>query len=187
MNITVYCGANHGKQSAYVHAARQLGTWIAQQGHCLVYGGGKAGLMGVLADEVLGHGGRVIGVIPDFLVDREVAHAGLSELHIVTDMSVRKQKMFDLGQAFIALPGGPGTLEELTEVFSWAILGKNAAPVIVYNVDNYYQPLQTMYQQMVHQGFLAADQCASLRFCDSLAALEACINDYRPPRVRSYD
>ena len=113
MNITVYCGASLGNDSTYQAAAKKLGKWIADGQHTLVYGGGKLGLMGVVADTVLAHQGKVIGIIPQFLQDREVAHPNLTKTVIVESMSERKNKMIELGDAYIALPGGPGTLEEI--------------------------------------------------------------------------
>jgi len=127
MKIAVYCGASVGNEPSFATAAQELGQWIASRKNTLVYGGGKAGLMGVLADAVLENGGQVIGVIPTFLKDRELAHPGLTELYVVETMSERKRKMFELSQAFVALPGGPGTLEEITEMISWSRIAKKSA------------------------------------------------------------
>ena len=119
MNVTVYCGATTGNNPEYEKNAVELGKWIAENNHTLVYGGGKAGLMGIIADTVLQLGGEAIGVIPTFLKDRELAHTYLNELIVVNTMSERKDKMFSLGDIYIALPGGAGTLEEITDVISW--------------------------------------------------------------------
>ena len=114
MKITVFCGANNGGNEAYKENAIELGKWIADNNHTLVYGGGKVGLMGVIADTVLENNSEVIGIMPQFLVDREISHTGITEFIIVDDMSIRKDKLVDLGDVFVALPGGPGTLEEIS-------------------------------------------------------------------------
>ena len=134
MNICVYCGSRPGVVPAYAQAARDLGQAIARQGHGLVYGGGNVGLMGIVADAVLAAGGPVVGVIPEALVQREVGHQGLSEQHVVPDMHVRKRMMAERADAFIALPGGIGTLEELFEVWTWRQLGYHDKPIGLLNV-----------------------------------------------------
>ena len=131
MKITVFCGANNGRNEAYKENAMEVGKWIATNNHTLVYGGGKIGLMGVIADTVLENRGEVIGIMPQFLVDREISHTGITEFIIVDDMSERKTKLVDLGDVFIALPGGPGTLEEISQVISWVRVGKKDAPCIL--------------------------------------------------------
>ena len=142
MRITVFCGANNGKSELYKENAIELGKWIANKNHTLVYGGGKIGLMGVIADTVLENSGEVIGIMPQFLVDREISHKGITEFVIVDDMSERKTQLVDLGDAFIALPGGPGTLEEISQVISWVRVGKKDAPCILMNVNGYYDFLE---------------------------------------------
>ena len=149
MNITVYCGASLGNDSAYQAAAEKLGKWIADGQHTLVYGGGKLGLMGVVADTVLAHQSKVIGIIPQFLQDREVSHPNLTKTVIVESMSERKNKMVELGDAYIALPGGPGTLEEIAEVISWARIGKNNNPCILFNEKGYFDSLRSFFIHMV--------------------------------------
>lgn len=163
-----------------------LGMWIAKKGHTLVYGGGNVGLMGLLADTVLNNKGKVIGVIPEFLIERELSHPNLTELHIVNTMSERKSKMIELGQACIALPGGPGTLEEITEVISWARVGKNDSPCILYNINSYYHPMENMYDDMVKNGFLTITDREKTLFSNSLDSIEEFIFNYEKPVVRSY-
>ena len=186
MNIVVYCGASEGNLDIYRTATINLGKWIAEKGHTLVYGGGKVGLMGLLADTVLENKGEVIGVNPEFLIEREISHPNLTELHIVDTMSERKSKMVDLGQACIALPGGPGTLEEITEVISWARVGQNDSPCIFLNINDYYDPMERMYNDMVENGFLTLNDRNKTLFNDSLEIVEDFILNYKKPKVRSY-
>lgn len=154
MNITVYCGASFGTSSDYSKVAKILGKWIAENSHTLVFGASRAGLMGVVADAVIENRGRVIGVIPDFLMESEPVHPSLSEMIVVDSMSDRKQKMFELGDCFIALPGGIGTLEEISEVTSWAKIGKNNHPCLFVNVNSYYENLKNFYKDMLSNGFI---------------------------------
>lgn len=157
-SICVYCGSRHGAQAAYTDAARVLGAAIGARGWQLVYGGGKVGLMGEVADATLAAGGRVVGVIPESLKRREVGHAGLHELHVVPTMHVRKQMMAERAQAFIALPGGIGTLEELYEVWTWRQLGYHDQPIGLLNVGGYYDDLLRFMDRSVSEGFLSSDQ-----------------------------
>src|SRR6266540_406081 len=152
--ICVFCGAATGRAPDYVDAARVLGEMLAQRGIGLVYGGGRVGIMGALADAVLDAGGRAIGVIPQQLLDREIAHDGLTELHVVKDLHQRKALMAGLADAFITLPGGIGTMEELFEVWSWAKLGLHSKPCGLLNVNGYFDSLRTLADQMVTEGFL---------------------------------
>lgn len=186
MKITVYCGASLGNNPNHQRAAEALGKWIAEHNHTLVYGGGKAGLMGVIADAVLAHGGQVIGVMPTFLQQRELAHTGLTEMISVQSMPERKLKMIELGEAYIALAGGPGTLEEIAEVISWARIGQNNNPCVLFNSDGYYEPLKTFFDAMVAQGFLTVADRAKTLFSDDLAEIEAFIANYTPPEIRRY-
>lgn len=186
MNIAVYCGASLGTNELYVEAARSLGKWIAQNGHTLVYGGGKAGLMGVIADEVLSHNGQVIGIIPTFLVDRELSHPNLTRLEVVQSMSERKNKMIELGDCYIALPGGPGTLEEISEVISWARIGQHQNPCVLFNVEGYYNKLQAFYDDMVTNGFLTEADQKGMLFSSSFEEIEHYIANYTPLMVRTY-
>jgi uncharacterized protein (TIGR00730 family) len=165
-SLCVYCGARHGARPAYAQAARALGRAIGERGWQLVYGGGNVGLMGELADATLAAGGRVVGVIPESLMRREVGHAGLHELHVVPTMHVRKQMMAERAQAFIALPGGIGTLEELYEAWTWRQLGYHDQPIGLLNVDGYFDPLLEFMRRTVAEGFLGADQLATLQVAD---------------------
>jgi uncharacterized protein (TIGR00730 family) len=152
--ICVFCGASTGTDPRHAEAARSLGRAIAGRGLELVYGGGSVGLMGAVADAALGAGGRVIGVIPQVLQIRELAHHGLSDLRVVGSMHERKALMAELSDGFVALPGGMGTLEELSEVLTWAQLGLHARPVGLLDVGGYYRPLITFFDQAVEAGFL---------------------------------
>jgi len=161
-SICVYCGSSPGKDPAFLQAARELGTLLAKRGHTLVYGGGNTGLMGVVADAVLAAGGRVVGVIPDHLVRREVGHSGLTEQHVVASMHERKAKMVSLADDFLALPGGVGTLEEIIEVFVWMQLGLHAKPCALLNVNGYYDPLINYLTHMTQQRFLRPEHLSQL-------------------------
>ena len=152
--ICVFCGSNVGINPAYRQSAATLGGLLAKRGIEVVYGGGKIGLMGVLADAALAAGGRVIGVIPDSLMATEVGHPQLSELRIVSSMHERKAIMSDLSDAFIALPGGFGTLEEFCEVLTWSQLGIQSKPCALLNVAGYYDPLLQLFDHAVREGFL---------------------------------
>jgi len=158
LSICVYCGSRHGAKPAYRGAAQALGTAIGARGWQLVYGGGKVGLMGEVADAVLQAGGRVVGVIPDTLKKREVGHDGLHELHVVQTMHERKQLMAERADLFIALPGGIGTLEELYEVWTWRQLGYHDKPIGLLNVDGYYDALLRFMDHTVAEGFLSPEQ-----------------------------
>lgn len=153
-NIVVYCGSNLGQNKAYFDAAQQLGQEMAQQGYRLVYGGGNIGLMGTIATAVLEHGGEVIGVIPSFLKNLEGAHPGLTELYETTNMTKRKNKMIELANGFIAMPGGLGTYEELFEVLSQAQLKLHPHPIGILNVAGFFDPLIQMLQNTVTAGFM---------------------------------
>jgi hypothetical protein len=161
-SVCVYCGSRTGSDPAHARAAREVGAEIGRRGWQLVYGGGKAGLMGVVADAALEHGGRVIGVIPRILMEREVGHRGLHELHVVETMHQRKQMMAERARAFLAMPGGIGTLEELFEVWTWRQIGYHDQPVGLLNVGGYYDPLLAFLQRSVDSGFLAAAQLQAL-------------------------
>ena len=152
--ICVFCGASIGKSPAYRQAARTVGRLLCQRGIELVYGGGNVGLMGVLADACLNDGGRVIGVIPRALADKERAHPGLTELRVVSSMHERKSVMADLSDAFLALPGGYGTWEEFLEVLTWSQLGIQRKACGLLNINGYYDPLLAMADKAVGEGFL---------------------------------
>jgi uncharacterized protein (TIGR00730 family) len=153
-SVCVFCGSSAPTDVRYRDAARALGALVAEAGIDLVYGGGQLGLMGEVADAALSHGGRVVGVIPAGLFSREVGHTGLTKLHEVGSMHERKQLMYDLSDAFIALPGGLGTLEELAEVATWSQLGLHAKPVVLLDVAGFWEPLVTQLDRMVSAGLL---------------------------------
>ena len=178
MKITVFCGANNGRNEAYKENAMELGKWIATNNHTLVYGGGKVGLMGIIADTVLEKNSEVIGIMPQFLVDREISHTGITEFIIVDDMSERKTKLVDLGDVFIALPGGPGTLEEISQVLSWVRVGKKDAPCILMNINGFYDFLEQYFDKMVEEGFLTKEDRARTLFAKSVSEMEEFIDNY---------
>jgi len=161
-SICVYCGSSPGSDPAFLRAAREIGALVAQRGHTLVYGGGNVGLMGEVADAAMATGGRVIGVIPDNLARKELAHEGLTELHVVATMHQRKALMAALADGFLALPGGVGTLEEIIEVFVWTQLGLHAKPCAFLNVNGYYDPLVAFLTHMTDSRFLRAEQLSQL-------------------------
>ncbi|WP_114602751.1 TIGR00730 family Rossman fold protein [Staphylococcus sp. EZ-P03] len=187
MNFIVYCGASEGKNEIYRQAAQQLGEWMAQKGYGLVYGGGNIGLMGKLADTIKQHKGHVIGVMPKFLEEKEIAHQGLDELIIVDTMAERKAAMLEKGDVCIALPGGPGTLEEITEMVSWARIGQNDNPCIFFNVSGYYDKMAAFYDQMVEEGFVSQADRDLILFTDDFDALEDFIHHYEAPHARKYN
>ena len=171
--ICVFCGSNLGTNPRYRQAAVELGRLLAIRCIDLVYGAGNIGLMGVLADSVLEAGGRVIGIIPESLLAREVGHLGLTELRIVGSMHERKALMADLSDAFIALPGGYGTFEEFCEVVTWSQLGFHVKPCGVVNVEGYYDPLLALFDHAVQEGFLKQENRALvLEDCSSERLLE---------------
>ncbi|MGP1931325.1 MAG: TIGR00730 family Rossman fold protein [Arsenophonus sp. ET-YP4-MAG3] len=153
-SITVYCGSNVGTNDIYQQKAIALVSELVNRKITLVYGGGNIGIMGILANSVLEKGGRIIGVIPSLLVERKIFHGNLTEIHIVDTMHQRKQKMIDLADGFIALPGGIGTLEEFSEVFTWGQIGLHKKPIGLLNINNYWSPLITMIEKMANEKFL---------------------------------
>ena len=168
MNITVYLGANEGNDPNLRRAVTQLGEWIGQSGNTLIYGGSKSGLMGAAADSVLNAGGKVIGVEPQFFIESEFQHDGLTELIVTKDMSERKNKMIELGDAFIAFPGGTGTLEEITEVMSKVSLKQLDAPCILYNLDGYYDSLKELLELMIEKGLSSVRRQKGIFFANNL-------------------
>jgi len=156
LSICVYCGSRHGERAAYTEAARRLGHAIGAGGLRLVYGGGNVGLMGEVADAALAAGAPVLGVIPRALLEREVGHGSLTELRVVETMHQRKQLMAEQADAFIALPGGIGTFEELFEVWTWRQLGYHDQPIGLLNVEGYYDPLLSFLDRSVSEGFVSA-------------------------------
>ena len=180
--VCVYCGSNAGNKPAYAERAAALGARLAREKLALVYGGGNVGLMGIVADAALAAGGEVIGVIPEQLVGWEVAHRGLSRLEIVANMHERKARMFDLSDAFVALPGGFGTLDEMFEMLTWRQLGLGDKPCAFLDVDGFFAPLVAMMDRMVDERFLHADQRRDLWHGEDLDALLAWMRDYRPAK-----
>ncbi len=154
-SLCVYCGSRAGNSPGFAEIARQVGDWIGQHGGQLVYGGGRNGLMGIVADATLAAGGRVVGVIPKALVEKEWAHTGCTELHIVDTMHERKRIMAEHADAFLSLPGGIGTLEEFFEVWTWRQLGYHAKPVGLLNLDGYYNDLLAFLHASVKSGFMS--------------------------------
>ncbi len=179
-SIVVFCGSAQGNNSIYKDAARVLGATLAQAGIKLVYGGAKVGLMGTVADAAIEAGGEVIGVIPEFLRTKEVAHEALTELIVVDNMHERKLKMHELSDGIIALPGGWGTMEELFEMLTWAQLGLHNKPVGLLNINGYYNALAALCDTMVSEGFLPADVRGMLLSSDDANELLAKMHDYVP-------
>ncbi len=172
MNITVYLGANPGNDPKLVTAVRALGTWIGEAGHALVYGGSKCGLMGELAESVLLAGGEVTGVEPRFFVEDGFVYDSITRLIETETMAERKAKMIELGDAFIAFPGGTGTLEEIAEVMSKVALGHLDAPCILYNLNGYYDGLKALLLRMIDSGLSTPQKQAGIRFAESLAEIQ---------------
>lgn len=179
-SLCVYCGSSFGKDTVYADAARLLAKEMVAQDIGLVYGGGKVGLMGVIADEVLKLGGAATGIIPQALFEKEVGHTGLTELRVVQDMHERKALMAELADGFVALPGGIGTLEELFEILTWAQLGFHQKPVGVLNVNGFYDGLIAFLQMQVAQGFVKDKQAALLLHESSAPALITRMQAYVP-------
>lgn len=175
MNITVYCGAHHGKDPEFASRARELGAWMAQNGHKLVYGAGDVGTMGILANAVLEGGGEVMGVTPDFFVLAEEIHDKLTELKIVPDLPERRSMMIEQGEAFIALPGGTGTLDEITEVITLTRLGrlsKTVKPVMLYNINGFYDHLLSFFDRVAEEEFFGMKDRESIHEVRCISDIE---------------
>jgi hypothetical protein len=177
--VCVFCGSSVGNQPAYAEAAQAMGAVLAKRGIGLVYGGGNVGLMGVVADAVMAHGGEAIGVIPHSLADREIAHGGITQLHVVDSMHARKAMMAELSDAFVAMPGGVGTFEEFFEVVTWTQLGLHRKPCGLLNVQGFYTPLAAFIDQAVSEGFIKPVHRAAIivdsdpaRLLDTLAKVD---------------
>lgn len=177
-SLCVFCGSSSGYHPAYEKASQELGKWLAEEKLTLVYGGGSVGLMGSLANSVMEHGGKVIGIIPRFLYELEVGHDGVSELIIVDSMHERKQKMAELANGFIALPGGIGTLEELFEIFTWSQLALIRKPVALLDINDFYKDLISHMHHMVREGFLKAENLDSLLISNNIHELVMKIQAY---------
>jgi uncharacterized protein (TIGR00730 family) len=180
--IAVYCGSNKGARPAYAAAARELGTLLARENIELVYGGGMVGLMGIVADAVLQHGGHVIGVIPQKLVIKEVVHETLPDLRVVKDMHERKALMAELADGFIALPGGYGTFEEFFEVLAWSQLGWHPKPFGLLNIAGFYQPLLEFLDHTRDEGFIRPQHRELVLVADGAAGILRQLRQYRPPQ-----
>lgn len=179
--LCIYCGSRMGASPVYADAARAMAAAMVANNIALVYGGGRVGLMGVIADEVLRLGGEATGIIPQALMDKEIGHAGLTRLHVVKDMHERKAMMAQLSDGFVAMPGGIGTLEELFEIFTWSQLGLHDKPIGLLNVDGFYDGLIGFLQHVVNEQFLSPQQ-ASLLVQDSRAdALVARLKTFVAP------
>ena len=184
MRVAIFIGSSPGNDPAYVDAAAALATHLAQRQVGIVYGGGHVGLMGVIADAALQAGGDVIGVIPRSLADAEVAHGALSHLEVVETMHERKARMAQLADAFVALPGGIGTMEEFFEVWTWLQLGIHSKPVALYDVEDFWSPMRTLIDSMVREGFLRAETAEQLIQVGDPDALLAQISRWRPTARR---
>jgi uncharacterized protein (TIGR00730 family) len=181
--VCVYAGSNPGSHPAYAEAAQALAATMAERSIGLVYGGGKVGLMGVLADTMLEHGGEAIGVMPRALIDREIGHPGLTELRVVDSMHERKALMAELSDAFVAVPGGIGTLEELIEVYTWSQLGIHSKACGVLNVRGYYDHLAALLDHAVAEGFLRPQHRAVLSVAGEPAELLDRLAAFEPPAI----
>ena len=179
--ICVYCGSSFGSNPVYIEKAKALGEAIAQRGDELVYGGGKVGLMGMLADAALAAGGSVIGIMPQFLADKEIAHKGLTELRVMDTMHNRKEMMMRIADAIIALPGGWGTYDELAEAVTWAQLGLHDKPIGVLNVNGFFDPLIAQVNHAIAEGFVRPAHRDLLLIDDDIANLLWRIDAFVPP------
>jgi uncharacterized protein (TIGR00730 family) len=181
MILCIYCGTGFGDDPAYLAAAKATATLCAEQGVEIVYGGATVGLMGAVADAALAASGKVIGVMPQALVDREIAHKGLTEIHVTQSMHERKALMEQLSTAFVALPGGPGTLDEMIEQWTWGLLGIHAKPCGFLNVKGYFDPLREMIQRMADAGFVPRRHVDMLVFTEDPAELLERFRSYVAP------
>ena len=177
MNITVYLGANEGNDPRLRKSVEELGAWIGSNRNALVYGGSKSGLMGAIADSVLQAGGEVTGIEPQFFIENELQHDGLTKLIVTKDMSERKAKMIELGDAFIAFPGGTGTLEEITEVMSKVSLKHLDAPCILYNLNGYYDDLKALLAKMIDKGLSSKERQEGIYFAENLDEIKKILNE----------
>lgn len=179
--IALYCGSRTGNKPIYRDKAIELAQHIANQGFGIVYGGASIGLMGQVADTVLEHCGEVVGVIPEFMLDYEIAHHKLTELHIVNSMHERKALMAERASAFIALPGGLGTFEEILEIATWGQLNQHQKPMIIYNVNRFYDALIAQLDHAVEEGFLPPQHRAKVIICDTLEQISSVIKNLNTP------
>jgi len=182
-SICVYCGSNPGKDPDFIKSAQWVGQVLAQRDITLVYGGGRVGLMGEVADATLNAGGQVVGVIPEFMAIKEIAHDQLTQLFVVDSMHSRKARMVELSEGFIALPGGIGTMEELFEVWTWGQLGQHRYPFGLLNVNGYYDDLVSFLDKMTAKGFLAPIHRDALKVSDNVEELITLFEAYEAPEA----
>lgn len=178
MNVAIYCGSQTGKNAIYIEKAKELGEKLAKAKIGIVYGGSNVGLMGSVADAALAHSGKVIGIMPEHLQKREIAHLHLTEIHFVESMHVRKKTMIDLSNAFIALPGGCGTLDEYFEVFTWAQIGLHNNPVILYNINGFYDAVIQHFEKMLEEGFIRKEQRSILQVATTAEEIITILNGH---------
>ena len=184
--ITVFCGARSGDNPKFEAAAFKLGEDAAKNDITIIYGGGATGLMGAVADGALSVDGNVIGVMPQFLIDREIAHTGVSDMRVVQNMHERKLELESLGDAIIMMPGGAGTLEEFFEVFTWGQLGLHEKPIGILNIDGYFDPLKEVIYNAINQGFLEERYLDMLFVSDNLTDIVEGFKNYTPVAIRNY-
>jgi uncharacterized protein (TIGR00730 family) len=182
-SLCIFCGSSPGANGAYANAARRFGELLARDNITLIFGGGKVGLMGQLADAVLANGGKAIGVIPEALMRKEVAHSGLTHMHVVPTMHERKALMYKLSDAFVAMPGGTGTLDELFEVFTWLQLGYLHKPIGLLNVHGYFNHLTAFLNHSVAERFVKAEQLEDLLVDENAASLLARLKNHTPKQI----
>ncbi|HEX7299354.1 MAG TPA: TIGR00730 family Rossman fold protein [Solirubrobacteraceae bacterium] len=185
-SICVFCGSNGGADPAYLAAAQAVGEGLARRGIRVIYGGGRVGMMGAVADAARAAGGEVVGIIPQQIFDLEIGHTGLDDLRVVSSMHERKALMAELSDAFVALPGGIGTLEELFEVYTWAQLGIHAKPLALLDVAGYYRPLAAFLDHAVAERFLRPDTRAMLAVADDLDGLLETLERWQPAPMRKW-
>ncbi|HEY1170798.1 MAG TPA: TIGR00730 family Rossman fold protein [Verrucomicrobiae bacterium] len=185
-SVCVFCGSSHGFAPEYEQMAKEMGRAIAARGWTLVYGGGNVGLMGVVADAALAAGGKVIGVIPEALLARELGHRGVTELRVVDTMHERKAMMAELADGFIALPGGIGTFEEFFEVLTWAQLGIHHKPCGLINTRGYYQPVMDLLGNAVKEGFLKAEHQEMVLTAEGVEEMLARMETHKPPQTMKW-
>nr|WP_255807611.1 TIGR00730 family Rossman fold protein [Cohnella mopanensis] len=184
--MAVFCGSSEGSNIMYKQVANRLGEELARLKIGLVYGGASVGIMGAVADAVLKNGGHVTGVMPRFLEGREISHKGLTELIVVESMHERKAKMAELADGFLMLPGGPGTLEEFFEIFTWAQLGLHQKPCGFLNVNQYFNPLLALFDHMVKEGFLQEKYRRMALSAEDISDLLQMFHSYEPPAIKTY-
>ncbi|QTD41866.1 TIGR00730 family Rossman fold protein [Sporosarcina sp. Te-1] len=185
-SIAVFCGSSRGASEVYIEKAKGFGKELAKRNITLVYGGASVGVMGAVADAVLAEGGQVIGIMPSFLEQREISHKSLSKMIVVDSMHERKATMAELADGFVALPGGPGTLEEFFEIFTWAQLGLHQKPCGLLNINHYFDPLVELFYHMTKEQFLHEKYRSMALVDDEPSRLLEKFNSYEPPAIKTY-